>query len=110
MDPCFRRDDGSDGNYLCPKDPEAVSGRRKHQMPDLSLGRTNLDFNVVAKPREAIHQFSLGQIGEVTTHHVGHLGLGNAHSFGSLYLSQTAAAHGLYTLGWVMPIRLAAST
>ena len=62
-------------------------------MSDFSLGRTNLNFYVVAQPRKAVHKFALGQVGEVAAHHVRDFGLGDAHPFGSLLLSQTKAFH-----------------
>ena len=44
-------------------------------MPHLRLGRSDLDFNVIAQSCQAIHQFAFRQIGEVTTYHVGDFGL-----------------------------------
>ena len=64
-------------------------------MPDFRLGRPHLDFNVVAKPGKAVHQFALGQIAEVAAHHVGDLGLRDAHQLGGFLLRQPSASHSL---------------
>ena len=48
---------------------------RQHKLPNFRFGRTYLDFNVVAESGEAVHQLALRQVGEVSTHHVGHFGL-----------------------------------
>jgi hypothetical protein len=42
----------------------------KHQVPDFGLGWANLNLYVVPQPRKAVHEFALGQIAEVATHHV----------------------------------------
>ena len=44
-------------------------------MLDLRCSRQHLDLNVVAQPREVVHQFALGQIADVAAQHVGNFGL-----------------------------------
>ena len=63
-------------------------------LPNLCLGRANLDLDVVAQPRQAVHHFAFRQIAEVAAHHVGGLGLSNAHALGGVLLCQATALHG----------------
>ena len=81
------------GLSLTPGFPDDSHGSSysQHQMPQFRLRRSDFDFNVISKSCQAIHQFALRQIGEVTTHHVGDFGLGDAHAFGSFLLRQGKA-------------------
>jgi hypothetical protein len=76
----------------------ATSRDGEHQMPDRIGGGPHHDFNVVAKPIKAIHQFAFGQIGEVATHHAGDLRLGDPHAFCGFLLSQPLPANSLSDL------------
>jgi len=62
-------------------------------MTRLSFCGPHADLNVVAQARETVHQLALRKIGEVAAHHVGHFGLGNAHSLGRCLLRQAQGAH-----------------
>ena len=69
--------------------------KRQHQMPHWLRRRPHLDLNVVAQPVQAVHELALRQVGEVTTQHGRHFGLGNAHALGGSFLGQVHTAHGL---------------
>ncbi len=45
------------------------SGGGERQMPDWLSRRPHLDFDVVAKAIQAVHQLALGKIGEIAMHH-----------------------------------------
>ena len=64
-------------------------------MPDVRFGWAYANLNVVAQPRQAVHQLALGEVGEITAHHVGNFWLSNAHPFGGFLLSQAKVTHGL---------------
>jgi hypothetical protein len=74
------------------------SSQSQHQVPRFCLRGPNLDFYVVTQSGEAVHQFALRQIREVTTHHVGNPGLGDAHAFCHHLLSHAQAADGFSDL------------
>ena len=80
---------------------------RKHQLPDGRVGRTHADFNVVAQPCQAIHQFALQQVGEINTHHVGYIRLSDARAFVRFLLLQAQAKQpNVNWLPAILPIAL----
>ena len=44
------------------------------------LCRPQADLNVIAKPGWTVHQFALRFVGEINAHHVGDVGVGDAHA------------------------------
>jgi hypothetical protein len=54
-----------------------------------------LDFDVIAEPIQAIHQFAFGQVGEVATHHARDLWLGDPHARCCFLLGQSLLANSL---------------
>lgn len=64
-------------------------------MPDRIGGGLYLDFDVIAEPIQAVHQFAFGQVGEVAAHHAGDLWLGDPHARCCFLLGQSLLANSL---------------
>jgi hypothetical protein len=70
------------------------SGYGQGSAADRFVGGGQLDFYVVAKAIETLHQFAFREVGEIAVHEAGDLGLGDAHAACGVRLRQSQTAHG----------------